>query len=135
MDKKLKFFVVVVLAAMTGACTDSSQPGTDGKPQAAGAEDLRHAVKAYGESAPVRRTSQYAMAVSQGMFDPMLENAQRQAFTARTHGLQRNASRPLADDEHCVGSSIVRFEMVGKTPTYTQVLQNGRAIYCDGDVY
>lgn len=132
MDVKVLFFVVVALLA---GCADSDQPGPDGHPQAAGAENVRQAVRAYTKSEPVRRVSQYAEAVGQGLTDPLVENAKRQGMAARATSRGMNAPRPLADDERCIGSSIVRVDRSSKVPSYTQVLQGGRPIYCTGAVY
>lgn len=124
---------VLIAAALLASCADSDRPGADGKPRAAGAEDVRHAVRAYTESAPVRRVSQYADAVGQGLMDPMMENAKRQQQAAMASAKRMSPPRPLADDERCIGSSIVRIDRA--TSTYTQVLQGGRPIYCTGSTY
>lgn len=128
------FLVGLFVVALTG-CADSDRLGADGKPQAAGAQEVRQAVRAYTSSAPVRRVGQYSQAVAQGLFDPMLEGANQRAAVSRAAAHHMSPARPLADDERCVGSSIVRVAIVGKVPTYTQVLQGGRPIYCAGGTY
>lgn len=132
MDVKVLVFVAVAVLA---GCADSDRPGPDGRPRAAGAEDVRQAVRSYTKSAPVRRVGQYAEAVGQGLFDPMLEDAKRQQLAARATARRMNAPRPLADDERCIGSSIVRIDRSGKVPSYTQVLQGGRPVFCTGSMY
>jgi hypothetical protein len=131
----IRGLALAFLAISLAACADSNRPGADGGPQAAGAEDLRQAVRAYSKSAPVRRASQYAGAVGQGLIDPMMEDAKRRAAIAQASVHHMSPARPLADDERCVGSSIVRVSTVDKVAIYTQVLQAGRPIYCTGALY
>lgn len=90
----------------------------------------------YAKSAPVRRVTQYAEAVGQGLIaDPLMENAKRQQLALKASSKHMSPPRPLADDEKCIGSSIVRVDRLSKPPTYTQVLQGGRPIYCTGSPY
>lgn len=67
--------------------------------------------------------------------DPMMEDAKRRAAFAQAAAHHMSPARPLADDERCVGSSIVRVSTVNKVTAYTQVLQAGRPIYCTGAMY
>lgn len=126
--------VLLVLAGLAG-CSDSEQPGADGRPQAAGAEDVRQAVRAYSASAPVRRVGQYSQAVAQGLLDPMAESAKRQQAQSQALLHHMSGPRPLAADERCLGSSIVRVDTAGKVPTYTQVLEAGKPVYCTDSIY
>lgn len=133
MDMRVWGFAVA--AALLGGCADGDQLGPDGQPQAAGADQVRHAVHAYTQSAPVRRVGQYADAVGRGLTDSMLERANQQGLASRAMAKHMNAPRALADDEMCVGSSIVRVDRSANPPSYTQVLQGGRPIYCKDSAY
>lgn len=128
--------VAVVLAAMLLAgsligCADSDALGSDGKPRAAGTDGVKQAVGAYVNSAPIRRVGQYADAVGQGLMSPLAQNAEQQRLATLARLKRMNPPRPLADDEQCVGSSVIRVDRTSKVPSYVQVLQNGRPIYCE----
>jgi hypothetical protein len=126
--------VLMVLAVLgLAACADGDQLGPDGRPRAAGADQVRRAANAYATSAPVRRAGDYATAVAQGLVsDPLLAGAQRNQLAVDASRRGMNPSRPLSDDERCVGSSIVRVTHESGVQTYTQVLQGGRPIFCRG---
>lgn len=66
-------------------------------------------------------------------YAPLQQRAQRDAYVSRARAANRTpaaAERQLADNERCLGGSIVRVDDVDGVPTYTQMTANGRPLAC-----